>query len=263
MSEERTIEEEELRVYRALYPRESHAAFLAILNGVRTGQIPDAPTRIPLFHDASLPDSQKARFELRYLQRIFQSWLTSYPLVKEGLSMAKALSMQAGECAKLHLEYEHDKKLYQSFPRIGAKVVRQNIEYYLEIPMSNDGYVYRMMPDTKIARHNITLHRGTSHPEGIQGFSLLHWDASSDFLPFLSFARAWFQCRQQNIKQAVFYNGSANRVDVVMERLNHPRQGDKVSITLCFEPGWPIQEIGDCLNDVGGQEIEEIEGIDG
>lgn len=162
MSEQSTTEEEELRVYRALSPRESHAAFLAIVNDVRTGQIPDAPTHIPLFHDASLPDSQKARFELRYLRRIFQSWLTSYPLVKEGLSMAKVLLMQPGECAKLHLEYEHDGKLYQSFPRIGAKVVRQNIEYYLQIPMSNDGYVYRMVPDTGIARHNLTLDSNNS-----------------------------------------------------------------------------------------------------
>ena len=139
MPEERSIEEEELRVYRALYPRESHAAFRAILNGVRTGQIPDAPTHIPLFHDASLPDSQKARFELCYLRGIFQSWLTTYPLVKEGLSMAKVLSMQPGECAKLHLEYEHDGKLYQSFPRIGAKVARTNIEYYLQILCATTG----------------------------------------------------------------------------------------------------------------------------
>ena len=263
MSEERTREEEELRVYRAFYPLESHAAFLAILNGVRTGRIPDAPNHIPLFHDASLPDSQKARFELRYLQRIFRSWLTSYPLVKEGLSMARVLSMQPGECTNFHLEYDHEGKLYQRFPRSGAKVVRNNMEYYLQIPMSNDGYVYRMMPDTEIARRDIVLHRGTSHPEGIQGFARLHWEAASDFLPFVSFARAWFQCGKQSIQQGVFYNGSANRVDVVMERLNYPRQGHKVSITLCFEPGWPIEEFGDSLDDVGGQEIEEIEGIDG
>lgn len=48
-----------------------------------------------------------------------------------------------------------------------------------------------------------------------------------------------------------------------MERLNYPRQGDKVSITLCFEPGWPMEEISDLLYDVSDEEIEEIEGIDG
>ena len=68
--------------------------------------------------------------------------------------MAKVLLMQPRECAKLHLEYEHDGKLYQSFPRIGAKVVQQNIEYYLQLPMSNDGYVYRMVPDAEL--HAIT-----------------------------------------------------------------------------------------------------------
>ena len=94
MSKEHKIQEEELRIYRALYPRESHAAFLAILNGVRTGQIPNMPTHIPLFHDASLPDPQKARFELRYLHVIFQSWMKEYRYVKEGLSMAKVLSMR-------------------------------------------------------------------------------------------------------------------------------------------------------------------------
>ena len=85
--------------------------------------------------------------------------------------------------------------------------------------MSNDGYVYRMVPDTEISHHNLTLHRGTSHPEGIQGFSQLHWDASSDFLPFVSFARAWFQCSEQSIEQGVFYNGSANGVESFSARM--------------------------------------------
>ena len=79
----------------------------------------------------------------------------------------------------------------------------------------------------------------------------------------MSFAPAWFQCHQQNIKQAAFYNGSANRVDVVMERLNYPREGDKVSISLWFEPGWPVEEISDMLYSVGDQEIEDMDGIYG
>ena len=51
-------------------------------------------------------------------------------------------------------------------------------------------------------------------------------------------------------------DGSANPVDVVMERLDYPRQGDKVSISLCFEPGWPIEKISNMLDDVGDQEID-------
>ena len=103
--------------------------------------------------------------------------------------MAKVLMlmMQPGECKKFHMEYEQDGKLYQSFPRFGAKTGRQNIEYHLQIPMSNDDYVYRMTPGTEITLHNVAIHRGTSHPEGIRGFSPLHWDASSDFLPFFEF----------------------------------------------------------------------------
>lgn len=104
--------------------------------------------------------------------------------------MATTLSMQPGQRKHLDLQYDHDGKLYQSFPRIGAKVFRQNIEYYLQIPMSNDGYVYRMMPDTEIARRDLALHRGTSsHPEGIKGVAQLHHEAARDFHPFMSFAR--------------------------------------------------------------------------
>jgi len=166
---------------------------------------------------------------------------------------------------KLHLEYMHDGKLYQSFPRVGAKVISggNNVEYHLQIPLSNDGYIYRMTPDIEIARRDLALHRGSTHPEGIEGFAQLHREAASDFLPFVAFARKWFQCNSRDISQQVFYNGSANRVDVVMERRNYPRKGDKVSIALCFEPGWPIEEFDDiseymCLSD--GETEDEIQG---
>ena len=174
--------------------------------------------------------------------------------------------MRPGHCKEFHLEYDHKGKLYESFPLIGAKVVEGNIEYYLQIDihMSINGYdVYRMFPDTDIARRDLVLHHGRPYEGGIQGFAQLHRDAASDFLPFVEFARAWFQCpEQESIKQRVFCNGSANRVDVVMERLNYPRQGHKVSITLCFEPGSPVEDISEYLYDVYDQQIEETEVFD-
>jgi len=177
--------------------------------------------------------------------------------------MAKVLSIRRGACAKLHLEYEHDGKRCQSFPRTGAKSCKSNIEYYIQIPMSNDGYVYRKMPVSDVLLRPIVLVWETNkHPDRIRG--LLSLDSSkASTSPILTFACRWFQCRKQAIQQGAFYSGSADCVNVVMERRDYPRQGDTVSITLCFEPGWPIEDFSSMLDDVGDEEIEELEGIDG
>ena len=108
-----------------------------------------------------------------------------------------------------------------------------------------------------IGLRNLSLHhRGSTPPAGIGGYVSLTKDAAADFFPFVAFAASWFECEAENLELAVFYNGAKNRVDIVVERKNHPNDGDKVSLEFCFEPGFPIQEFDEATFRVTKAEID-------
>jgi len=59
------------------------------------------------------------------------------------------------------MEYTHDGLKYESFPRLGAKACAGGKTHnYLQIPLSNNGYMYRIIDDADIGVRNISLHRG-------------------------------------------------------------------------------------------------------
>ena len=79
--------------------------------------------------------------------------------------------MKKGKVEKIHMEYTHDGLKYESFPRLGAKACAGGkTHYYLQIPLSNNGYMYRIIDDADIGFRNLSLHRGATHPAGIGGF---------------------------------------------------------------------------------------------
>jgi hypothetical protein len=251
-------EQETFDVYRGFFPTGAFA--FAFLRNFRNAEIPDHPTHVPLANDSTIPDSEKIRYELGYLLEIFNSWLKEYPELKEQMSCQKILAMKKGTVAKLHImEYLHDGLKYESFPRLGAKaLVGGKTHYYLQIPISNNGYMHRVVNDADIGLRNLSLHKGATHPTGIGGYVALTKDAAADFLPFLNFACSWFGCIEDAITLKVFYNGEKNRVDVVMEQKDEPRQGDhKVSLEICFEPGFPVDEFDQTAFRATREEIDK------
>jgi hypothetical protein len=236
-------QDELLTVYRGLYPTDAHQAYV-FLRAFQNATVPDHPTHVPLGTDSTIPDSQKIRYELSYLVEIFKSWEKEYPALQEQLSLQKnLLAMKKGSVGKIHMEYSHDGLQYESFPRLGAKACAGGkTRYSLQIPLSNNGYMYRIIADADIGFRDILLHRGKTHPAGISGYVSLNEVGAAQFAPFAAFASAWYACSPEDLVQSVFYNSLHNRVDVVLERKDFPRPGDKVSLEICFEPGFPVQE---------------------
>jgi hypothetical protein len=206
--------------------------------------VPDHPTHIPLANDSTLPDSQKVFYELSYLVKIFKSWEKEYPALSMEFSLQNLLTFSKGNLKKIHMEYLHDGLKYESFPRVGAKAcVGGKTHYYLQTPLSNNGYMYRVIDDKDIGLRNISLHQGKTHPAGIGGYYVsLTEIGAAHFAAFAAFATTWFGCSPEDLLQSVFYNGPRNRFDVVFERKDYPLAGDKVSLELCFEPGFPVKE---------------------
>ena len=240
---------ETFAIHRGFFPHDLHQAF-----------VPDHPAHVPLASDSTVPDSQKIRYELGYLLKIFESWLKEYPELENQLSCQKILAMKKGQVEKIHMEYVHDGLKYDSFPRLGSKALAGGKTHcYLQIPISNNGYMYRVVNDADIRLRNLSLHKGATHPTGIGGFVALTKDAAAEFVPFLTFACSWFDCNVDDITLTVFYNGEKNRVDVVMERKDEPSQGDKVSLEICFEPGFPVEEFDQAAFHVTREELDEQE----
>jgi hypothetical protein len=227
-------------MYRALFPEEAHNAYLFLRN-FQNADVPTSQVNVPLANDSTLPDSQKVRFELKYLVKIFNSWKEAYAEFEDVVSLSNLLSMQTTKTEKGHVQYEHDGLEYESFYRMGVKGRHGEKHFYLQIPLSNNGYLYRTISAEEILHSGISLHRGTAHPQGIAGYVSLTEIGSAPLSEFVRFAVNWFGCEATSIRLSVFYNGPHNRVDIRMERLDFPRIGDKVSLEFCFEPGFPVQ----------------------
>ena len=251
-------DQEAFTFYRGQFPADAHQ-YVVFFRDFQNAEIPAHPTHVPLANDSTLADSQKVRYELAYLLKIFDSWLKVFPSLKKQLSLQKLLATEEGMVEKLHMDYKHDGLAYESRPRRGAKMNAGGsgkTHYYLQIPLSNNGYLYRIISDADIGLRNVALHRGRTHLHGIGGYVSLTKDAAADFFPFVAFAASWFECEAENLELAVFYNGAKNRVDIVVERKNHPNDGDKVSLEFCFEPGFPIQEFDEATFRVTKAEID-------
>lgn len=155
--------EESYVVDRGLFPADAHQAYVFLRRFSESAEVPDHPTNVPLVNDSTIADSQKIRYELGYLLEIFSSWLKEYPGMKNHLSCLKVLSMEKVSVTKRHMEYIHDGLKYESFPRLGAKALAGGkIKYYLQIPISNNGYMYRIVNDADIHRPKLSRHKGES-----------------------------------------------------------------------------------------------------
>jgi hypothetical protein len=233
-----TQQDEMFNIYREIYPEDVHQAYIFLRRFPHTH-----PLRVPLANDSSLADSEKVRYELRYLVAIFKSWKEGYPELQSKLSLQSLLNMDKGDLTKKHMQYEHDGLPYESFPRLGVKSIGRKAHYYLQIPLSNNGYMYRIIEQADISVGSVTLHKGNAHPAGIGGYVGLTEEGAAQLAPFAAFAMSWFGCSNpEDLMQSVFYNGPHNRVDVIFERKNYPQPGDRVSLELCFEPGFPTEE---------------------
>jgi hypothetical protein len=121
-------------VFRGLYPADAQQT---------TATVPDHPTHVLLANDFTIADFQKVRYELRYLAEIFKSWKENYPKLKAQLSLQLLLSMDEGR----------EVRCTRSTPTTASTSVflvsepRREIHYYLELPLSNNGYMYRIIDD--------------------------------------------------------------------------------------------------------------------
>ena len=208
------------------------------------------PLRLPLLDDSSLPDSQKDRFELEYLTKIFEAWKEETKHFQDEISLQHLRSLTVEESHGM--EYEHDGLTYKSIYRMGhTRLQHGKKHYYFQVPLANSGYLYRIMEDKHVLRRDISLHHdGKAHPGGaIGGYVALNEIGSGRLYAFSKFAVEWFGCTSEEeavecLRQGVYYNAGANRVDIVTERLDFPTPGDRVSLEFCFEPGFPVNKLG-------------------
>eukprot|EP00978_Attheya_sp_CCMP212_P027077 scaffold90284_cov45-Attheya_sp.AAC.1 len=182
----------------------------------QNAMVPEAPTtHVPLANDSSLPDSQKVRYELEYLVDIFKSWKTAYVGFDEVVSLSNLCAMQNTKMENGHTQYEHDGLAYKSFYRMGVNMMKGGkLHYYLQIPLSNNGYLYRIVNPEEIRHSGISLHQGVAHPSGIGGYVALNEIGSLPVSEFVEFASEWFGCDGTLLRLSVFYNGAHNRVDI-------------------------------------------------
>jgi hypothetical protein len=203
--------------------------------------LPRAPIRLPLANDSSLTDSQKVKYELKYLADIFDSWLDTVRSAGDFFETSLSLP-SVRNCVtnhQLEVEYFHDGHWYNSFPIIGSKVKGAQKIFYLQIPLVNNGYCYRVIGTDEICRDEITLHQGNTHSQGIGGYVELKPEAASPLSRFATFARDWFG--SEDLDCSVYYNGNRNRVDILFGRNDFPKPGQKLMLEFCFEPGWPVK----------------------
>jgi hypothetical protein len=226
-------------VYRGLYPSLTHQEFVQ-LRSIRNASIPGAPTQQPLATDDSLPDSQKARYELVYLVEILKSWEQVHPQFQDRVSVGRLCGLPIPSVEQGEVEYDHDGLTHQSLYRFGVKSrSRGRRHFYFQIPLSNNGYLYRIV-DPDLVR-TVALH-GAAHPGGIDGYLPLTEVGSESLAEFADFGVTWFGCSIDLLRLSVFYNGEKSRLDIRVERLDFPAKKDKVSLEFCFEPGFPIKE---------------------
>ena len=203
-------------------------------------ELPSLPIRLPLANDTGLSDSQKVKFELKYLAEIFDSWLDSVSKVGNGSFFTKFLSRSSVcNCINNHeleVQYCHDGNWYNSFPRIGSKTERlQETEhmqeiFYLQIPLVNNGYCYRVVDTDEIHRGEITLHQGETHPKGIGGYVQLKLESSFPLSRFAKFALEWFGSEDFDI--SVYYNGDQNRDFLSIQRFDSCTKGQSITYNL-------------------------------
>jgi hypothetical protein len=82
------------------------------------------------------------------------------------------------------VQYFHDEHWYNSFPRLESKVKGAQKIFYLQIPLVNNGYCYRVIGTDEICRDEITLHQGKTHSQGIGGYVELKPEAASPLSRF-------------------------------------------------------------------------------
>jgi hypothetical protein len=248
-TEEQKLQREWYEHYRSIFAEEEHGQFVQFIGfPVRTREmlgsdLSGRPIRLPLANDTGLSDSQKVKFELKYLGGIFDSWLDTVKKADNGNFFGTSLSLsRVCNCDfnhNLEVEYSHDGHWYNSFPRIGSKMKGTQKIFYLQISLANNGYCYRVVGTDEIHRGEITLHQGKTHPKGIGGYVQLKPESASPLARFAKFAVEWFG--STDIHTMVFYNGNQNRVDILFGRNDFPQPGQKLMLEFCFEPGWPVQ----------------------
>lgn len=101
-----------------VFDEEEHAQFVQFIGfPVRSremigSELPSRPIRLPLANDTGLSDSQKVKFELKYLAEIFDSWLDTVRKGDNGNFFTTSLSRSSVcNCAynhELEVQYFHD-----------------------------------------------------------------------------------------------------------------------------------------------------------
>jgi hypothetical protein len=127
--------------YRSIFGEDEHAQnvhfveFPAQTRALLGVDLPRAPIRLPLANDSSLADSQKVKYELKYLAEIFDSWLDIVRSADDGDFFETSLSLSSvRSCVtnhQLEVQYFHDGQWYNSFPLFGSKVKGAQKIFYL------------------------------------------------------------------------------------------------------------------------------------
>ena len=121
-TEEQKRQREWYEHYRSLFDEQEHGQFVQFLGFAPRAremlslELPSRPIHVPLANDTSLSDSQKVKFELKYLAAIFDSWLDTARKGDSGNFFSTSLSRSSVcNCA-----YNHNSKFSTSMMDIGT-----------------------------------------------------------------------------------------------------------------------------------------------
>ena len=212
-TEEQKRQREWYEHYRSVFDAEEHAQFVQFVGfpvwtrDMLGLEIPSPPIRLSLTNDTSLSDSQKVKFERKYLAEIFDSWLDTVKKADNGnfftTSLSRSSVRNSANNHELEVQYFHDGHWYNSFPRIGSKVKGSHKIFYLQIPLANNGYSVAV---PIVRQRDLQV-------ENLSGYVQLKPGASSPLSRFAEFALEWFG--SEDVHCSVYYNGNQNRVDIL------------------------------------------------
>jgi hypothetical protein len=112
-----------------MFPEKAHSEFLQLLPfSPHMRVLLDGPMQLPLENESTLPDSEKVRFELKYLVEIFKSWNEVALTVQDKISLQNLLTITNN--VSREVLYEHDGLTYQSLYHMGSKVHKAGKHYY-------------------------------------------------------------------------------------------------------------------------------------
>lgn len=219
---------EKFNHYRALFPPDRHGFFLVKRRGVRP----------PMASERTNP-KQSQFYDRGHVGRIFEAFLQAgstntppQPPSKDIVSKVTNIEL----VKRYPIFYRYDQLTYRAEIEYGRKCPPGKPSFsYMDIRLPNDGFLYDDLKDSEVFRDIKGLYH---HIEGWQVVELRV--LQHDFPHLLRFAKRWFSC---DISVQMYYHSEMERIDFLFR----PRCNADINLKICFEPGFPEDEIREDL----------------